>query len=133
MGCAINLLACNIFLQTLLAVNHLLKEISARNSNPPLSKQSIDLNLIENESSKLLVLSLGTRQKVARYKATDAEKWGLFGWLTKDSRSPLIDILLQSSSDMSDIHEFFWFKTINMHMYLRIQVLFLHPPYIIHP
>lgn len=101
---------------TLLAVNHVLKEIFPCNSNPPLSKPSI-----ENESSKLLVLSLGTGQKVDGYKATDAAKWGLFGWLAKDGKAPLIDILMQSSADMVDIQQSFLFKAMNMHTYLRIQ------------
>jgi len=116
---------------TLLAINHVVQEALIRNQNPPLSKPSIDywpleqvsqaLDLKENESSKFLVLSLGTGHKVAGYKATDAAKWGLFEWLTKDGKAPLIDIFMQSSADMVDIHAYVLFNAFNKHTYLRIQ------------
>jgi len=106
---------------TLLAITHVMEEALTCNPNLPLWKPSIDLDLNENDSSKFLVLSLGTGQKIARYRATEAAKWGLFGWLTKDGKTPLIDMLMESSADMADIHESFLFKAINKHTYLRIQ------------
>ena len=85
----------------------------------------------ENDPRKLLVLSLGTGQRIACYKATDAAKWGLLGWFRKDGKAPIIDMLMQSSTDMLDIQETFFFKAISKHTnYLRIQVLFFHTIYI---
>jgi patatin-like phospholipase/acyl hydrolase len=95
---------------TSLAINHLMNEGLTCKTNPP-----------QNEWSKCLVLSLGTGQKIAGYKATDTAKWGLFGWLNKNGKAPLIDILMQSSTDMVDIHKSFLLKAFNMHTYLRIQ------------
>jgi patatin-like phospholipase/acyl hydrolase len=117
---------------TLLAVNHALREAIIRNPNEVLSKPSIDdwpleqkteaLGLEENESSKFLVLSLGTGHIVDdRYKATDAAKWGRLRWVCKGDKRPIIDIFMQSSADMVDIHASVLFKAFNKHKYLRIQ------------
>jgi patatin-like phospholipase/acyl hydrolase len=105
---------------TLLAVNHALREAIFRNPNQVLSKPSIDdwplaLGLEENESSKFLVLSLGTGHNV-RHKATDAAKWGWLGWVR-----PIIDILMQSNANMVEIQASLLFKGVNKHEYLRIQ------------
>lgn len=101
---------------TLLAINHVINH-EAPTSNPDTSLSK------ENDQRKLLVLSLGTGEKIAGYKATDAAKWGLLGWLTKNGKAPIIDMLMQSSTDMLDIQETFFLKAISKHTttYLRIQ------------
>nr|ABK24809.1 unknown [Picea sitchensis] len=112
---------------TLLAMNHAMQEPIIPNPNILLSKPSIDdwplepLDLKENESSKFLVLSLGTGHNVDRYKATDAAKWGRSRWLLNGGNPPIIDIFMQSSADMVDIHASALFKGSNKHNYIRIQ------------
>ena len=115
MRCAVNLVVWSkMILQTLLAIHHLMNEYPT--CNPYTSK---------NDQEKFLVLSLGTGQKIAGYKAT------LWGWLSQGGKTLIIYMLMQSSTDMLDIQETFFFKTISKHTnYLRIQVLFFHTIYI---
>lgn len=102
---------------TLLALNQVIKEALLCNPDfllPPSKTQ---------DSSKFLVLSLGTGQKPGSYNAIDVAKWDIFEWLSKDGRVPIIDMFSQSSADMVDIHAalvFQAFKSANN--YLRIQV-----------
>ncbi|XP_038974240.1 patatin-like protein 3 isoform X1 [Phoenix dactylifera] len=55
---------------------------------------------------KLLLISLGTGSaKVEeRYAAKRASKWGVLGWLLSGGSTPLVDVFMQSSADMVDIH-----------------------------
>ena len=115
MRCAINLVVWSkMILQTLLAIHHLMNEYPTCNPYT-----------YENDREKFLVLSLGTGQKIAGYKAT------LWGWLSQGGKTLIIYMLMQSSTDMLDIQETFFFKAISKHTnYLRIQVLFFHTIYI---
>ncbi|KAM0036537.1 putative galactolipase [Helianthus debilis subsp. tardiflorus] len=70
-----------------------------------------------------MVLSLGTGvcNMQGKYNASEAKKWGLFGWF-----APLLDIFTSTASDMDDFHLSSVFKNRNRdkHIYLRIQVFF---------
>lgn len=75
------------------------------------------------DTSKFLVLSLGTGQKIATYDAVDAAKWGLLKWLSNDSKVPLTDMFQQASADMVDVYATVVFQAFNCEKnYLRIQV-----------
>ena len=115
MRCAVNLVVWSkMILQTLLAIHHLMNEYPTCNPYT-----------YENDREKFLVLSLWTGQKIAGYKDT------LWGWLSHGGKTLIIYMLMQSSTDMLDIQETFFFKTISKHTnYLRIQVLFFHTIYI---
>jgi hypothetical protein len=76
---------------------------------------------------RFLVISLGTGSHKAeeKYKATDAAKWGIMDWLTKDGSTPIIDVFSEASADMVDLHLSVVFKAFHGEKsYLRIQVLF---------
>ncbi|KAJ4837888.1 Patatin-like protein 2 [Turnera subulata] len=74
--------------------------------------------------NRFLVLSLGTGSAKAeeKYDAEEAAKWGLLGWLTSDNSTPLVDIFMQASGDMVDIHLSSVFAALHSEEnYLRIQ------------
>lgn len=102
---------------TLLALNQVTKEALLCNPDfllPPFKTQ---------DTSKFLVLSLGTGWKPGSYNATDVAKWDLFDWLSKDSQVPIIDMFSQSSADMVDIHAALVFQAFKSgNNYLRVQV-----------
>jgi hypothetical protein len=88
----------------------------------------IEAMCLKQDTSKFLVLSLGTGQKMASYNATDAAKWGLLRWLSNDGKVPIIDMFSQSSADMVDIHASLVFQACKSEKnYLRIQVLSFLP------
>ncbi|XP_062157622.1 patatin-like protein 2 [Alnus glutinosa] len=73
---------------------------------------------------RFLVISLGTGSHKAeeKYKATDAAKWGIMDWLTKDGSTPIIDVFSEASADMVDLHLSVVFKAFHSEKsYLRIQ------------
>ncbi|XP_062159138.1 patatin-like protein 2 [Alnus glutinosa] len=73
---------------------------------------------------RFLVISLGTGSHKAeeKYKATDAAKWGIMDWLTKDGSTPIIDVFSEASADMVDLHLSVVFKAFHGEKnYLRIQ------------
>ncbi|XP_072997715.1 patatin-like protein 2 isoform X1 [Typha latifolia] len=73
---------------------------------------------------KFLLISLGTGSaKVeGRYTATYASKWGVLGWLLNGGSTPLVDVFMQSSADMVDIHISVVFQALRSESnYLRIQ------------
>lgn len=102
---------------TLLALNQVTKEALLCNPDfllPPSKTQ---------DTSKFLVLSLGTGWKPGSYNATDVAKWDLFEWLSKDGQVPIIDMFSQSSADMVDIHAALVFQAFKSgNNYLRVQV-----------
>ncbi|KAJ0086409.1 hypothetical protein Patl1_09007 [Pistacia atlantica] len=70
------------------------------------------------------VISLGTGSPKTeeKYDAHKAAKWGLLGWLTSESSTPLTDLFMQSSGDMIDFHISNVFKALHSEeSYLRIQ------------
>lgn len=74
---------------------------------------------------RFLVLSLGTgsAKREEKYDAAEAASWGLLGWLTADSSTPLVDVFTESSSDMVDFHLSTVFQALHSEQnYLRIQV-----------
>lgn len=102
---------------TLLAINQVVKQALIHNPDflLPTSKA--------RDISQFLVLSLGTGQETTSYNASDAAKWGLFGWLSSGGNVPLIDMFMQSSADMVDIHACSLFQAFKSEKnYLRIQV-----------
>ncbi|KAK1263226.1 Patatin-2-Kuras 2 [Acorus gramineus] len=73
---------------------------------------------------KFLVISLGTgsAKLEERYSSARARKWGVFGWLLSGGSTPLVDVFLQSSGDMVDIHISTVFQALHTKSnYLRIQ------------
>ncbi|KAK2660371.1 hypothetical protein Ddye_006904 [Dipteronia dyeriana] len=73
---------------------------------------------------RFLVISLGTGspKKEEKYDALKSGKWGLLGWLTAESSTPLIDVFMESSSDMIDFHISTVFQALHSEEnYLRIQ------------
>lgn len=74
---------------------------------------------------KYLLISIGTGSaKVEeKYTAKSASKWGILGWLFSSWSTPLVDVFLQSSADMVDIHISVFFQTLRSECnYLRIEV-----------
>ncbi|KAF5946658.1 hypothetical protein HYC85_016886 [Camellia sinensis] len=68
------------------------------------------------------LLGLGTQKAGQKYSAIGAAKWGLMGWLTNGSSTPLIDVFTQASSDMVDFHLSVVFQDLRSEKnYLRIQ------------
>ena len=77
---------------------------------------------------RFLVISLGTGSPKTeeKYDALKSGRWGLLGWLTAEGSTPLIDVFMQSSSDMVDFHISTVFQALHSEdKYLRIQVNFL--------
>ncbi|KAJ4842542.1 hypothetical protein Tsubulata_020826, partial [Turnera subulata] len=72
-----------------------------------------------------LVLSLGTgtAKPVEKYGAEEAAKWGVLGWLSSDNSTPLVDMFMQASSDIVDVHISTVFQALQYpgDNYLRIQ------------
>lgn len=105
---------------TLLAINQVTKEALIENPNFlfPATKTQ--------DTSKFLVLSLGTGQKTASYTAAEAAKWGLLGWLYNNGKTPIIDMFSESSADMVDIHANVVFQAFkSAQNYLRVQAKLL--------
>eukprot|EP00253_Pinus_taeda_P035001 PITA_35001 len=75
-----------ILLQTLLAINKVIKQALRDDPNFLFTATKTQ------DSSKFLVLSLGTGQKTASYTAAEAAKWGLLGWLYNKGHTPIIDM-----------------------------------------
>lgn len=111
---------CNIYIyihfQTLVALNEVTKEIN-RGSSDYYAINATDY-------TRFLVISLGTGtpKNEVKYDALRAAKWGLLGWLSSESSTPLVDVFMQSSSDMTDFHIYTVFKAFHSENgYLRIQ------------
>ncbi|XP_062158052.1 patatin-like protein 2 [Alnus glutinosa] len=82
---------------------------------------------------RFLVISLGTGslKPKEKYKAPDAAKWGILGWLTKGGSTPIIDVFSQASGDMVDVHLSVVFQALHSEKsYLRIQAFVTLHPYI---
>ncbi|XP_078444477.1 patatin-like protein 2 [Wolffia australiana] len=72
---------------------------------------------------RFVVLSLGTGSPGAesKYNAEMAKHWGVFGWLLSSGSTPLVDVFMQSSSDMVDINIAVVFQALHSESnYLRI-------------
>jgi len=102
---------------TLLAINQVTKQtlLGCPDFAVPTSKA--------RDTTKFLVLSLGTGQKMETYNATDAAKWSLIGWLSNGGKTPIIDMFSQASADLVDIHAAVVFQAFKSEKnYLRIQI-----------
>lgn len=97
-----------------------------------INRGSRDFHSIKSSDyGRFLVLSLGTGStKVeGKYSAMEAARWGVFGWLTSDHSTPLVDAFTQASADMVDVHISVVCKALNSeNNYLRIQVINLPCP-----
>ncbi|XP_031403484.1 patatin-like protein 2 [Punica granatum] len=74
--------------------------------------------------TRFLVISLGTGAPKCqeKYSANDAARWGVLGWLAGGGGTPLVDVFMQSSSDMVDFHISAVFQALHLEgNYLRIQ------------
>ncbi|KAL9446153.1 hypothetical protein AB3S75_013925 [Citrus x aurantiifolia] len=101
---------------TLVALNEVTKEIN-RGSSDYYAINAMDY-------TRFLVISLGTGapKSEVKYDALKAAKWGVLGWLSSESSTPLVDVFMQSSSDMTDFHISTAFKALHSENgYLRIQ------------
>ena len=77
---------------------------------------------------RFLVISVGTGSPIAeeKFKADEAAKWGVLGWLANSGSTPLIDVLMQASTDMADFHISVLCQALHSEQnYLRIQVMTL--------
>lgn len=102
---------------TLLAINEVTRE--ALSGNPDFSLPSSEIR----DTSKFLVVSLGTGEKAVSYKATEAAKWGVLQWLSYNGNTPLLDMYMQGSADIVDIVSCVVFQASKSQKnYLRIQV-----------
>lgn len=102
---------------TLLAINEVTKE--ALSGNPDFLLPSSQIR----DTSKFLVVSLGTGMTAASYTAAEAAKWGLIQWLLNGSNTPILDMFSQSSADIVDIVACIVFQAAQSQKnYLRIQV-----------
>lgn len=103
--------------QALLAIGEVTKEIL---------RGSPDFFPIKpTDYGRFIVISLGTGspKEEQKYKAHDAAKWGILGWLTSGGSTPLIDVFSQASADMVDVHLSQVFQALHSEKsYLRIQV-----------
>ncbi|XP_062105224.1 patatin-like protein 2 [Humulus lupulus] len=100
----------------LVAINEVSKEI--HQNNPDF------FQIKPMEFGRFLVLSIGTGSvKIEdKYRADEAAKWGLLGWLKSHNSVPLLDIFTQASSDMTDLFLSTVFQALNSDKnYLRIQ------------
>ncbi|OAY79716.1 Patatin-like protein 1, partial [Ananas comosus] len=101
---------------TLLAINHVTKEIFLKNSD--------FFPIKPMDYGKFLVISLGTgsAKQEAKFSAPAAAKWGLFSWLQNKGTTPIVDIFTEASADMVDIHASVLFQALHSERnYLRIQ------------
>ncbi|KAG5535678.1 hypothetical protein RHGRI_023443 [Rhododendron griersonianum] len=101
---------------TLMAITHISKQIL-------MGKFKV-VDMKPMESSKMLVLSLGTgTPKLAeKYSAVEASKWGLLSWVYENGATPIVDVYNDASSDMVDIHISTLFQSFDSkENYLRIQ------------
>lgn len=112
----------------LLAINHLTKQ--ALTNEPEEGSDQYwaftevlrALKLKDDVLTRCLVLSLGTGESKTSYEATEAAQWGILGWLRKDGKNPIIDILSQASSAIVDIQASVMFQGLALpENYLRIQ------------
>ncbi|KAK9226933.1 hypothetical protein WN943_011981 [Citrus x changshan-huyou] len=101
---------------TLVAISHILNEILKHNA------EFDDIKPID--SRQMLVLSLGTGEakRAMYYCARNASKWGRLKWAYNGGRAPMLDVFLDASSDMVDLHVSAFFQSSNCKAnYLRIQ------------
>ncbi|KAJ4813485.1 Patatin [Rhynchospora pubera] len=101
---------------TLTAMSQVTREIALGND------QSFPIK--PTEYNKFLVISLGTGSNKTENKisAKEAAKWGIFGWLSHNGTSPIVDIFNYASADMVDIHLAVLFQALQSEEnYLRIQ------------
>ncbi|XP_073103431.1 patatin-like protein 2 isoform X1 [Elaeis guineensis] len=73
---------------------------------------------------RFLVISLGTGSSKGeeRYNAKKAKGWGVLGWLLSNGSNPLVDVFMQASADMVDIHISVAFQALHSSRnYLRIE------------
>ncbi|XP_019156572.1 PREDICTED: patatin-like protein 2 isoform X2 [Ipomoea nil] len=103
---------------TLVAISQVTKQIF--DNNPDLFPiKPMDL-------SRFLVISIGTGTAGNEYKynSKEAAKWGILSWLLHKSSTPLIEVFMEASSDMVDLHNSAVFQALGdcENSYLRIQV-----------
>lgn len=106
------------FLQTLVAISEVTKEITSGSPN--------FFPIKPMEYGRFLVLSLGTgtAEFQEKYDATKSSSWGILGWLAGGGSTPLVDVFTQASGDMVDYHISTVFQALHsQENYLRIQVL----------
>ncbi|XP_038974236.1 patatin-like protein 2 isoform X2 [Phoenix dactylifera] len=73
---------------------------------------------------RFLVISLGTGSSKGeeRYNAKQAKGWGVLSWLLSNGSNPLVDVFMQASADMVDIHISVAFQALHSSRnYLRIE------------
>lgn len=102
---------------TLLAINQVTQRALIRCPNFLVSTSQA------RDTTKFLVLSLGTGQSLASYNAIDAAKWGLRNWLSNEGKVPITDMFQEASADMVDVYASVVFQAFTSEKnYLRIQV-----------
>ncbi|XP_062105208.1 patatin-like protein 2 [Humulus lupulus] len=100
----------------LVAINEVSKEIHQGNRD--------FFPIRPTEFGRFLVISIGTGSAKAeeKYRADEAAKWGVLGWLNSHHSTPLVDIFTQASSDLADIFLSTVFQALHSEKnYLRVQ------------
>ncbi|GAB4852103.1 Proteolipid protein 2 [Ancistrocladus abbreviatus] len=100
----------------LVAISEVTKEITSGSADFfPIKPMDYD---------RFLVLSLGTGSPKCeeKYTAEAAAKWGVLGWLASGGSTPLIEVFMGGSADMTDYHLSAVFQDLHsQENYIRIQ------------
>ncbi|XP_031124452.1 patatin-like protein 1 isoform X2 [Ipomoea triloba] len=102
---------------TLVAINQVTKQIL--DNNPDFSP----MKPIDSPSFRVISIGTGAAKNEHKYDSKQAAKWGILSWLFHKSSTPLIEVFMQSSADMVDLHNSVVFQTLDSseNRYLRIQ------------
>ena len=111
-------LQCWRFSQSLVAIGESTKQVL---------KNDPEFSSIKNGEFRYLLISLGTgaNKTEQKYNARECATWGPGGWVLQPGRgSPIVDVLMESNSDMVDIHNTLVFKAFRSeNHHLRIEVV----------
>ncbi|KAI9201251.1 hypothetical protein LWI28_020742 [Acer negundo] len=109
------------------SIDALLSDISIATSAAPTYLPACNFETEDISTGKVRTFDLidggtGSPKTEEKYDALKSGKWGLLGWLTSEGSNPLIDVFMQSSSDMIDFHVSTVFQALHSEEnYLRIQ------------
>ncbi|KFK40701.1 hypothetical protein AALP_AA2G030000 [Arabis alpina] len=102
---------------TLVAMTAVTRQILK--SNPDMGK----LKPLGYDKFLVISVGMGSAKKEKKYSAEKAAKWGIVSWLYDHGSNPILDITLESSSDMVHYHSSVLFAALQSEdKYLRIDV-----------
>ncbi|XP_019156573.1 PREDICTED: patatin-like protein 2 [Ipomoea nil] len=106
---------------TLVAMCQVTKQIL---DNKPDDDEFSPMNPIDSPSFRVISIGTGAAKNEQKYDSKQAAKWGILSWLVHKTSTPLIEVFMQSSADMVDLHNSVVFQTLEYsceNRYLRIQ------------